>query len=84
MLGGELALESSLTCMSCLQLLRSPVVGAPCGHSVCGECSAAGCAECGPGAAVRWVAPNAPLDAVCAKYAQRLAALHALERFLSA
>jgi hypothetical protein len=58
LLSAEEALESSLTCMVCLTLMRNPVTLVPCGHSLCSTCARSTssanyrCGECGPGGAV--------------------------------
>jgi hypothetical protein len=83
--GGDLALESDLTCMACLGLMRGPITLVPCGHSLCGGCAGGGaCPECGPGARVEGAVACAALDAACGKYALRAAELAALQRDLLA
>ena len=65
LLSAEEALESSLTCMVCLTLMKNPVTLVPCGHSLCSTCARSKssdkyrCGECGPGEAeVRVTAGN--------------------------
>jgi len=53
------AIEASLTCLGCMELLRGGAVRRGCGHAICGGCAAAAvaksgsadtpseCAECG-------------------------------------
>ena len=49
LLGADEALESSITCMVCLSIMRNPVTLVPCGHSFCETCAqpGAGTIQCG-------------------------------------
>jgi hypothetical protein len=70
LLSAEEALESSLTCMVCLTLMKNPVTLVPCGHSLCSTCARSTssanyrCGECGPGGAVTAGTNQAPIASI--------------------
>ena len=89
LLGADEALESSITCMVCLSIMRNPVTLVPCGHSFCETCAQPGagtiqCGECGPGAAVTGCVANGALDTLCVKFSHRVHQLTALRKSLAA
>lgn len=89
LLSAEEALESSLTCMGCLSVMKSPVTCSPCGHSFCAGCLPTGpsgpvCLECGPGVRVHTATHSEALDALCGKYEHRMHQLKELQRTLAA
>ena len=40
-------MEASLTCLSCMELMKEPTTCSPCGHTFCSGCLKAGIAEDG-------------------------------------
>ena len=79
----EESLESSLTCMRCMSLLRDPVALWPCGHVVCRECGpedGGECSECGTG--VKAAVPIEPLDVVASRHAYKVSQLRDIEAYV--
>eukprot|EP01012_Entosiphon_sulcatum_P010128 TRINITY_DN1585_c0_g1_i2.p2 TRINITY_DN1585_c0_g1~~TRINITY_DN1585_c0_g1_i2.p2 ORF type:complete len:686 (+),score=124.47 TRINITY_DN1585_c0_g1_i2:718-2775(+) len=75
----EEASESNLTCLSCLGMLKKPIICVPCGHTFCGECldrkvdarSGRGyCKEC-EGFSVISTVPSPALDLLTGKFLYR-------------
>jgi hypothetical protein len=79
----EAALEGPCTCLSCLNVLSSPLLCAPCGHTVCAACltSAGGCPEC-DGSPVHRAVANHAIEAVCSKLEYRRMALASIQGLL--
>jgi len=82
LLSEELALESALTCMACLGVLRTPVLLDPCGHAFCRQCAKlpGACAECG--STSRSVVAAWALDTLASKFQLRVGQLQDLQRAL--
>ncbi|GLI59321.1 hypothetical protein VaNZ11_001177 [Volvox africanus] len=81
----EESLAPPCTCLMCLEVFKSPITLVPCGHTFCRKClsNANGlCSECGAVTPAEVTVPNAPLDAICAKYELKRSALAAIQRAL--
>lgn len=64
------ALESNLTCSSCLEVLSDAVVCVPCGHNYCRSCQdgyTPHCQQCGNSAAVKYTMKNAVVNEAASK-----------------
>jgi chromosome segregation ATPase len=95
-LAAEEASESGYSCQSCLEVMKDPVICAPCGHAICRECfkqanggsasvggrkGPATCPECDE-ANVTCVVPSRNLDLLSGKFDFRRNALKELSAML--
>ncbi len=82
----EESLAPPCTCLSCLRILKQPVMCVPCGHTLCSGCLSkenGHCVECGPGTPVQVAVPNLPLEAICSKYEYKLSALQSIQSLMA-
>ena len=79
------ALESNLTCTSCLEVLSDAVVCVPCGHNYCKSCQdgyTPHCQQCGSSAAVKYTMKNAVVNEAASKVTFVKQVLQAAKRAL--
>lgn len=79
------ALESNLTCTSCLEVLSDAVVCVPCGHNYCKACQdgyTPHCQQCGPSASVKYTMKNIVVNEAASKVTFVKQVLQAAKRAL--
>eukprot|EP00736_Rhodelphis_marinus_P008347 Rmarinus@m.3954 len=72
------AMESSVTCMSCMDTFENPTAMFPCGHVACRNCIPSKCKECGM--AVDGRATLAAVEELISKFTYQKQAMEALRR----
>lgn len=79
MLHAEEALESTFSCMRCMNVFDAPVTCSPCGHTFCRGCAGEDGGECHEcGGQIAALVENDLLSNACAKYEYKLGMLRNL------